>query len=182
MTTHPLHKIIGDIVEDNKFPNCTIIKDRACGEKTQRIPIFFSIDKSNHTKYCDIDLLIIKDNKIRVIVEIEEANIKPTQICGKFLTSALSSYFIHKAFNNIPIPMDDSVSFIQILDTSKLKVDKTSKLKQWKNLEKSIINILPINDSKIRKYKLIYGDSSDFSDKNGKKRKDLITCIENALN
>ena len=178
--THPLHKIIGDIVEDNKFPNCTIIKDRACGEKTQRIPMFCCIPKSNHTKYCDVDLLIIKDNKIRVIVEIEEAKINPTQICGKFLTSALSSYFIHKDFKNVPIGMDDSVCFIQILDTSKLKVDETSKFKQWKNLETSIMNILPIKDSKIIKYNLFYGNISEF--KSNKETSELlITCIKDAL-
>ncbi len=85
MTNHPLHKIIGDIVQDNIFPNCKILKDRACGGKTQRIPLFRSNYKSLDTKYCYVDLLIIKDNKIRVIVEIEEANIKPTQICENIL-------------------------------------------------------------------------------------------------
>lgn len=86
--------------------------------------LFCSQDKSTKTKYCDVDMLILKDNKIRVIIEIEEANVKPTQICGKFLVSALSSYYIHRTGNYIPINKNDSVSFIQIVDISKLKKKK----------------------------------------------------------
>jgi hypothetical protein len=178
--THPLHKIIGDIVQPNIFPNCTIIKDKACSEKTQRIPLFNSTVKKRATKYCDVDLLIIKDNKIRVIVEIEEANLKPTQICGKFLTSALSSYFIHKDFNDTPIDMNDSVTFIQILDKTRLK-DASYKPEQGKKLEESIDNILPIKDSKIKKYKLIYGGISDFTNRDSPEVSEFITWIKDAL-
>jgi len=133
---HPLHKIVGECIGSHKFPNCKIIKDPACGGK-QNIPLFCSEDKSNKTEYCNVDLLILKNNKIRVIIEIEEADITPTQICGKFLTSALSSYFIHESENNIPIGMSDSVSFIQILNMSRLK-EGTAKPDQWENLEESI--------------------------------------------
>jgi len=95
------------------------------------------------------------------------------QICGKFLTSALSSYFIHESENNLPIGMSDSVSFIQILSMSRLK-EGTAKPDQWENLEKSIMNILPIKGSKIRKYKLLYGNVSDFKGGNANKCADLI--------
>jgi len=176
---HPLHKIVGECIGSQKFPNCKIIKDRACGGK-QNIPLFCSKGKSNKTEYCDVDLLILKDDKIRVIIEIEETDIKPTQICGKFLTSALSRYFIHEYKNNVPIGMSDSVFFIQILNTSRLK-EGTVKPDQWINLEKSIMNILPIKGSKIRKYKLLYGDVSDFEGGNANKCADLITYIKEAL-
>ena len=176
---HPLHRIVGECVDSKEFPNCKIIKDPACGGR-QNIPLFCSEKKSNATEYCNVDLLILKDNKIRVIIEIEEANVKPTQICGKFLTSALSSYFIHESENSGPISMDDSVLFIQILDTSKLKEDKTSKIEQWENIQKSIENIIPVEDSKIDNYKLIYGNISEFK-ANGKKGIELINCIEGVL-
>ena len=172
---HPLHKIIGDFINDGTLPNCKIIKDTACGGN-QNIPLFCSKERSNQTEYCNVDLLILKDNKIRVIVEIEEANIKPTQICGKFLTSALSAYFIHDSYG--VIETDESVSFIQILDTSKLKKDKTSKIEQWKNMEKSIKNIIPIKGSKINKYKLFFEDASDFR---GNKRNEIIDYIREVL-
>lgn len=174
---HPLHKIIGKCIDKNKFPNYKIIKDKDCGGP-HRIPLFCSETKSNATEYCDVDLLVLKDNKIRVIIEIDESDIKPTQICGKFLTSALSSYYIHDSENNIPIGMSDLVSFIQILRSDRLK-EKTSKIKQWKNLEKSIINILQNKESKIRRYKLFYGNISDFKNKNI--CTELITYIKGTL-
>lgn len=176
---HSLHKIIGDCIDSHKFHNCKIIKDPACGGE-QNVPLFCSEDKSNKTEYCNVDLLMLKDNKIRVIIEIEETDITPIQICGKFLTSALSSYYIHESENNIRIGMSDSVSFIQILDKSQLKV-ASRKPEQGENLEKSIRKILPIKGSKIEKYKLLYGNVSDFRGRDGGECGELIGYIKEAL-
>lgn len=172
---HPLHKAIGRIVTGNLLPEYEVLKDPACGGR-QNIPLFCSNKKSQQTEYCNVDLLIVKSNKIKVIIEIEEANIKPTQICGKFLTSALSSFYIHEDEDNSIYSMDASVLFIQILDTSKLKKDKTSKIKQWENIERSIIRIIPVESSKIDDYRLFYGDASDFG-VNGEKRKNLLSVF-----
>lgn len=155
---HPLHKVIGDMIQESDFPNCTVIKDPACGGN-QNIPLFCSPAKSNQTEYCNVDLLILKDNKIRVIVEIEEADITPTKIFGKFLTSALSSYFIHRTQNDVPIRMGDSVSFIQILDASKLKEDRTAKFNQWEYIENSIRDIVPAKIAKLMITKFSLGIS-----------------------
>ncbi len=171
---HKLHKVIGAIFAEDLFPGHLILKDQACGGK-QNVPLFCSEEKSNQTKYCDVDLLIVKSNKIKVIIEIEQANIKPTQVCGKFLTSALSSFYIHENKDRNNFGMDEKVLFIQILDTSKLK-EGSDKIEQWKNIENSIKQIIPVGDSKIRKYSLFYGDVSEFSI-NGAKRKELIGCI-----
>ena len=176
---HPLHKVVGECIDSHKFRNCKIIKDPVCGG-LQNVPLFCSEVKSNETEYCNVDLLILKDNKIQVIIEIEETDITPTQICGKFLTSALSRYFIHESENNIPIEMSDSVSFIQILNTARLKAG-AAKIEQFKNLQKSIMDTLPTNGSKIREYKLLYGNVSDFERRNSNKCVELITHIKDAL-
>ena len=153
---HPLHKqitnIIENIIQDEKYLPYKIIKSSECGGK-QKIPLYCSKEKGNGTKYCNVDLLILKDNKIKILIEIEESDIKPIQICGKFLASALSSYYIHKSENNEIIEMGDSVTLIQIIDASTLKKN-TSKVEQCINLEKSIQNIIPIKESNIDKYKL----------------------------
>ncbi|MGY5874588.1 MAG: hypothetical protein RTU30_02470 [Candidatus Thorarchaeota archaeon] len=141
-------------------------------------PPVFSEKKSRGTEYCNVDLLVLKKGKIRVIIEIEETNIGPTQICGKFLTSALARYYIHETMNNKLVGMHDSTTFIQILDSSKLKADKTSKFDQWKNLEHSINNILPVKESNITDYRLFYGDRSYFM--NREKCSDLVVCIQEA--
>lgn len=175
---HPLHMIIGDIVQDSEFPNCTVIKDPACGEN-QNIPLFCTDTKSNETEYCNVDLLILKDKKIRVIVEIEEADVTPIQIFGKFLASALSRYFIHKTEEDAPIGMGNSVSFIQILDVSRLIQDKTAKFGQWKRMEKSIRNIVPVRNSKISDYKIFFGNTSDFAQED--KKREITHYIRRAL-
>ena len=176
---HPLHNTVGQMIASKEFPDCRVVRDTACGGQ-QNIPLFCSQEKSNEAEYCDVDILILKDNKMRVIIEIEETDISPTQVCGKFLTSALSSYFIHESENDTPIGMSDSVLFIQILNSSQLK-EGTTKPKQWKNLEESIMNTLPIKGSKIREYRLIYGSVSDFSDRNSDKYAELIAHIDKGL-
>ena len=175
---HPLHKAVADCINSKEFFNCKIIISQDCGGE-QKIPLFCSEEKSFENQYCQVDMLILKDNLIRVIIEIEESDILPTQICGKFLASALSSSYIHEFENNYSIRMSEFTLFIQILDESKL-TDKTSKIKQGEQIEKSIMKILPIKGSKITKYKLFYGDVSDFKD--GNKCNELINCIKESLN
>ena len=93
----------------------------------------------------------------------------------------MAKYYIHKSEKNIPVPMDNSVLFIQTLDTSGLKKNKTAKIAQWKNIEKSIKNIIPVKESKINNYKHFYGDVSEFG-VNGNKRTELVDYIQKFLN
>ena len=158
---HPLHYVVGILFENNLSSSYKLVKDTACGGN-QNIPLFCSKEKSNATLFCDVDLLMIKDGTIRIIVEIDASDVRPNQVCGKFLTSALTQYYIHESENDLPIGMHDSVIFIQILDKSNLKAEETSKFKQWENLEKSIKDILPVKGSKIRKYRIFHGDKSSF--------------------
>jgi hypothetical protein len=111
---HPLHLEIGReiVAEFGGNPELKIIRDPACGGG-QHIPLFRDSRKKRETQYCNVDLLILKNGKVRVILEIEEADIKPTQICGKFLTSALSLCYIHDQDGGV-VDMDASVLFIQL--------------------------------------------------------------------
>ena len=172
-----MHMAVADLFEESIPSECQLIRDEACGGD-QRIPLFLSKEKSRKTEYCDVDLLVLKDGKIRIIVEIEESHVDPTQVCGKYLTAALARYYIHGTRNDEPLEMHDSVTFIQILDSSKLKADKTSKFVQWENLEHSIRRILPVKGSHITNYRLFFGDESDFRD--AEKSCSLVTCIKEA--
>jgi len=172
---HNLHKTIGSIISD-AFPELEVVKDPACGGD-QLVSLFCSDQKSRGTKYADVDTIILKDGKVKVIMEIEESDIRPVYICGKFLVSALSNYFIHDRHG--VVEMDDSVLFLQILDSSKLKPDRTSKLEQFRNLEKSIQSVIPLKDSSIGSYRIFYGDVSEFTDEGIKN--ELIYCIREAL-
>lgn len=166
--SHKLHQQIGKLIEDvvKNFKGLTIFKDPACcggGEKElQHIPLFCKDVKNRGTRYCCVDMLILQGEKVRIIVEIEESDIKPTQVCGKFLSSALSNYYIHDN-DGTPKEMAESVAFIQVLDSSKLK-DRSAKLDQFSHLEKSIQDILPLTGSRVKKYELFTGTKDDCFD------------------
>ena len=80
--THPLHATIGKIFKNALPEGYKLIKDEASGG-SQRIPLFASTEKSRETWYRDVDLLVLKDEKIRIIVEIEESSLGPTQACAR---------------------------------------------------------------------------------------------------
>ena|SRR3989338_793660 len=145
---HPLHEKIGEALSQQFKED--FVMDTACGGK-HALPLFRD-KKSKKTEFCRVDGIIIKDGKVKIIFEIEEANIKPTQACGKFLASALSQYY---DYGKKRYGLDDSAMFIQVLDTSKLK-ENSMKKEQWSNLEKAIQNIIPVKESRIKKYKLYY--------------------------
>ena len=152
---HPLHLKIGDLFHEilEKTNYYELIRDEACGGD-QQIPLFIEPMKSNKAQYCNVDLLVIREQTVRLIVEIEESNLLPTHVCGKYLAAALSRYYIHESKKDVPIGMHENVTFIQFLDTSKLKRDKTSKIDQWNNIEISIRELLPVTNSNIGIYKI----------------------------
>lgn len=110
------------------------------------------------------------------VIEIEESDGKPTQVCGKFLTTALSNYYIHKKENYKPIPMSENVIFFQFVDTSGLKRDQTSKNEQWKNIEKTIKKILPLKNSSIKIYKIFDINVKDLESKRNRKLSSIINA------
>ena len=167
---------VADLFEESISSDCQLIRDEACGGD-QQIPLFLSKKKSRKTECCDVDLLVLKNRKIVIIVEIEESNVRPTQVCGKYLTAALARYYVHETGNDEPLGMHDSATFIQIMDSSKLK-GRSSKFIQWQKLERSIQDILPVEGSSITNYRLFYGDKADFE--NAEKCNGLVTCIKEA--
>lgn len=154
-----VHKKVGRAFQEfvSKYPNLTLLQDPAC-EGKQHIPLFCNPVKNRENEFCNVDMIVLKNDKISLIVEIEESNVKPTQVCGKFLTSALAKYFIHNSKANRPIEMDESVTFLQILDTSKLVKEKNKKIMQWRLLEASINNVLPLKNSRITTYRIFTTD------------------------
>jgi hypothetical protein len=165
MQKHKLHKAVKNIIEKEikgNYDDVEVIYDQACWTKNdsekQNIPLFCSEHKSNYTEYCNVDILFLKAGKVRMIFEIDESNLLPTHVCGKFLASALSSYYIHASKDNKIIGMDENVSFIQVMDSSSIK-EISSKTVQWGNIENSINKILPLKNSSVKNYKIIFGEA-----------------------
>lgn len=172
---HELHQVVGKLISEAGLSG-DVLADSACGG-SHRLPLFCNTNRSWKTEMCNVDMLILKSNKVRVIVEIEESNVKPVQICGKFLASALCSHYIYGS--DPPVPMDDSVLFIQILDTSELKPG-TAKIDQWEIIEKLVQRTIPVKDSRISQYVMIHGDQNQFVPISGTGRL-LTTQIEKFL-
>jgi hypothetical protein len=156
MVSHDLHKMIADRLETALSGICTVLRDEACGG-TQHIPLFVGSDKSRATKYCNVDLLIRQGARVCGIIEIEESDIKPTQICGKFLTSALAAFYEHKNGGRLPL-CGTSSFFVQVVDSSGLKRARTAKLEQFENLQQSIGLLLPLGASPMTQYRLFEVD------------------------
>jgi len=79
-----------------------------------------------------------------LVIEIEESNIKPTQILGKFLTTAFSEHFMNDKLlgRNGLIPLSDC-SFLQIAYTGNLS-KRSQKPNQLLLLRDRIKSKLPL--------------------------------------
>jgi len=154
---HPLHLSIGNEVKRQINGSVSLVRDEACGG-SQHIPLFCGTERSRVTQLCKVDLLVIKSDRVSVIMEIEESGFNPTKICGKFLTSAIATHFIHDSERNHVIPYDEKVLFVQVLDGSKFLKPGTSKRKQGELIATEIGRQLPLKASHIAEYRLFIVD------------------------
>lgn len=169
---HPLHETVGNLLKDDKFPGCKVLKDAACGGY-QQISLFCKGEKKKKARYCKVDMAILKDRKIRVIIEIDESNFRPLHLCGKFFISALSDCYKREKET---AEMADDVLFIQVVNESKLEGDKKHKKTQMSNIKESIRESLKSGYCKIKQYELFFGDNSELKQANK-----MMECIQKAL-
>jgi len=157
---HVLHEKLAKSISESfsSEPGYKVMLDKACGGH-RTLPLYMSKLIGSDTEICDVDILIAQDGKVKAIIEIEESDVTPNQICGKFLTSALASYYSGE--EDTAVPLDAPIAFIQVLDESKLKIDKTKKPGQWGNIEKAICRILPVGNSQINVYKIFGFNGSE---------------------
>jgi hypothetical protein len=159
---HPLHLAVADVIDEQIKANNQgeLIRDPACGGKQhkQQLPLFINENKHRDTRMCCVDLLVIKSNQVEFIIEIEESGFLPTKICGKFLQSALANYFIHESLPEKQCAYAEKVLFIQVIDGSKFP-EKSLKKIQEKKIQEKIQKILPLKDSRISDYRLIFVSS-----------------------
>jgi hypothetical protein len=172
---HPLHEVVAELLSANLPEGASLFVDKAC-KGNQRIPLFGHQQGGREHSLCCVDALMTIDGRIRLIVEIEESNVKPTQIAGKFLTAALAKFYLHHP-TQAEIPQDDHVSFLQVVSTKKLK-SRSKKIRQFKNIKDAIRNNLPIGN--IRTYGMYPGDKCDFL-LGGKHFGDVIDFVHGAL-
>ena len=108
----------------------------------------------------NVDLMMLKNEKVNLICEIDESDIKPTRIFGKIFTAA--SAVMCKLKSGAKYDLDQNGIFIQILSPKALKVGRSRKIIQGQNIEMAINSILKKGGSWIKEYYLIYGDVDYF--------------------
>jgi hypothetical protein len=150
---HPLHRLIGEIIAAAPIPDGKVILDAACGGK-QNIQLFCADNATNRTRYCKVDAAVLKNNQVKVILEIEESDIRPVALCGKAFISALASYFIHR---KVKYPMAERAFFVQVIDKS-----PDSKLDQCLYLSDSINTALLRLNTHLQGYQIFHGDVAEF--------------------
>ncbi len=162
---HPLRATIEDILEkvlttlDDKSIELVKVGNENSNVK---IPLYFVDEAGRSASYCNVDALILKDDRIRIIFEVEEGEIDAVRVCGNYLASAFSQFHIHKEKNGgRRIMMGSNVTFLQIISAPITKNGKTSKADQLENIETSIRS-KPIKDSYIKDYYLLVGTPDDF--------------------
>jgi len=160
--SHLLHKKVADCVESliSQNPDLSIIKDPACGG-SNNIPFFLSEDAHNDTEITNVDFIVVKAGKIRLVCEIEESDKTPIRTFGKVFTVVGASYY--KLNGKMTTTLDTGGIFLQILSSAKLK-PFSKKEKQGIKIKEAVNKIIKSNkNSWIKDYCLIYGDLNDFN-------------------
>ena len=157
---HPFHFAVAEAIQKQLAGQGELIRDAACGGK-QHLPLFVGPTKGFDTRMCDVDLIIVSENQVRVIVEIEESGFLPTKICGKFLQSAIATHCIHNSLPVPALPYGNHVLFVQVLDGSKVHMQGTRKVLQSKLIERQISGMLPLKGSSITDYRQFFVQGVD---------------------
>ena len=153
---HPLHKLIAKIILETELPGAHPVLGKDCGGD-QQIQLFCNGQAARATRFCSVDAAVLKDGEVKIIIEIEESDIRPTALCGKVFVSAHASHFIHRGKS---YPIAAHASFMQVIDTRKLS-PRSSKLTQCSHLTELIRNTLSANDRHME-YDIFYGDVAEF--------------------
>lgn len=153
---HPIHKAVARAIGEVVDEQSVLHRDHACDDRTeecvkQQIPLFLG-PKGLRTQLCKVDLVVIQSGKVKVIVEIEESGFKPTIVCGKFLTSALTTHYRHKSLDVGEAPLEQ-VLFIQVMKCEN-KSGRSAKPDQYKVIEEAIQRCFPLQGSQLVEYKL----------------------------
>lgn len=172
MVQHQLHQLVGEILVRNFGEDVKL--DFACCKNTdsrQQLPLFSSEETSRETQLCKVDIVIVSENKVKVVIEIEESGRIPTKICGKFLTTGLAK--IYKPHKGSALPLASPLLFIQVLSSVGIP-DNSSIPNQLRNIEKAMRKINNVNGRQMY-YLLFVGEPNTFESEH---RAELTSKIE----
>jgi len=171
---HPFHKTIRNMIRENGLdeeyeiredPAC-VIESRFHGKK-KMLPLYRKFDsdllghKDSHPiDVCWVDMIIKKrdDNRVPIVIEIDESGTSPHHICGKFLTTAMAEYYDDGVTQ---YPLLPNTLFIQVVKIKASEDSKSQMIRKWMALENFIQANIQFKDSKKARYMLFW----NFDDK-----------------
>ena len=167
MPDHPFHLKIGTLVRGLCLPSIREIWiDPACDPDSPGVITLFHGTGPDRVRFCLVDILITQPNKV-VIIEIEESDVKPLHLFGKFFASVHSTHHRDTDISKLPL------LFIQVL----LEPERTRKGEQWDCIEQILKGNAENWQGRRVEYELARGKSADFEDggKEGQKLLDLAS-------
>jgi len=78
---NPLHVAIGNILRSAELPNAEVILDKACGGD-EHIRFYGKEPPGNKTSIVQVDAAIILNGEIKIVIEIEQSDLRPLYLCG----------------------------------------------------------------------------------------------------
>lgn len=164
MARHHYHEEIAGLLNKKSLPEVTVLKDSACQpdhlddekpQKKHRITLFKGSGR-DRVRMCDVDILAFRGEQEAVIIEIEESNVKPVQVFGKFFASAHSTHHGEKRIG------ERRLLFIQVLVAKAVSSPRSRKMKQWGALEDIIKRHVKRRFKRKVQYELLGGGPDDF--------------------
>jgi hypothetical protein len=155
----PLHEAIGRVLIEleARIPGSQVILSDHCGGREQ-IRLYGG-DQPDAPCIVYADAAVVIRDEIKVVIEVEESNLRPLHLCGKVLGTAVSTY--HRGRRG-RIPLSDSLLFIQIF-VKESEDEAWSKLAQCHYLENKIRECLPPNVNRIKGYYFHYGTAEEYN-------------------
>jgi hypothetical protein len=172
---HPLHTAIGDILRSIERPDVEVWLDAACGGKGRQIRLYGLEPVAASSCLAWVDAAIVVHGEIKIVLEIEESNVRPLYLCGKVFATALCSYSSRGGHRT---PMSESMLFVQVIKASKNA--SSAKLKQCEYLEATINEIFKKLENRVDSYSFHYGLAENFTNGNDahELRKELLAFID----
>ena len=173
-----LHVMVADSIDTIsklKNPALKMERDKACGG-VKTLKFFLSYIPSRESTVSQVDLILFKDSKVKLVCEIEESGFHPGKLFGKlFSTASAKACRIVVQNSHQYYELDEDAIFIQIVSSQAIINDKSQKEKQGQIIENEIFHKLAYYNSWIKRYRLIFGADEDFKiDKKGYKELERI--------
>jgi len=169
---HPLHKEIGGILKTLEIdvPGCTVILDEACGGSQHIQYLFPGCARSNASRACNGDALVLMNGDRRIEVEVEESDLRPINFMGKAMASRGCQYIDGgKAYQ----PDERGITVVHIVNTN-----KPEKISQLRFVEPAVQKILDASGQNFV-YVIFYGTVEDFRQE--EHRQELLEYLKQVL-